>query len=264
MAKHVAGITVTMTIIVRVEGKFDDNVRMMLTGQVFIVMSGIATKEQVKEITVAVDKYLYDAAVGGYKLNTDFHEVKTDLGRMFGFAYGHKENGAVFSHMAIMYANALYQRGFIKEGYKVIETLYKHCTNFNASRIYPGVPEYINTRGRGMYHYLTGAASWLMYTVVTEMFGVKGELGDLVLQPKLLLEQFDQDNKVSIAFTYDGRQFEVTYINNGNKPSNECEIESVYFNEWPYIIDGNKVVIKRNMIEELDTGKQYKIKVVLN
>ena len=247
----------------RVEGKFDENVRMMLTGQVFTVMSGIATKEQVKEITKAADKYLYDAAVGGYKLNTDFQEVKTDLGRMFGFAYGHKENGAVFSHMAIMYANALYQRGFVKEGYKVIETLYKHCTNFNESRIYPGVPEYINTRGRGMYHYLTGAASWLMYTVVTEMFGIKGELGDLVLQPKLLLEQFDGDNKANITFTFAGRQFEVEYINSGHKECNECQIQSVYFNEWPYIIIGNKVVIRRNMIEELETNKQYKIKVVL-
>ena len=36
------------------------------------------------------------------------------MGRMFGFAYGEKENGAVFSHMAVMYANALYQRGFAK------------------------------------------------------------------------------------------------------------------------------------------------------
>ncbi len=34
---------------------------------------------------------------------------------MFGFAYGEKENGAVVSHMAVMYANALYKQGFIKE-----------------------------------------------------------------------------------------------------------------------------------------------------
>ena len=31
---------------------------------------------------------------------------------MFGFAYGEKENGAVFSHMTVMFAYALYQRGF--------------------------------------------------------------------------------------------------------------------------------------------------------
>ena len=37
---------------------------------------------------------------------------------MFGFAYGEKENGAVFSHMTVMFANALYRRGFAKEGWK--------------------------------------------------------------------------------------------------------------------------------------------------
>ena len=60
----------------------------MLTGQVFAIMSGTATQEQVKEITKASDAYLYDEKIGGYKLNTDFKEIKTDLGRMFGFAYG--------------------------------------------------------------------------------------------------------------------------------------------------------------------------------
>ena len=31
-----------------------------------------------------------------------------------------------------------------------------------------------------MYPYLTGAASWYMLTMVTEVFGVSGEYGDLL------------------------------------------------------------------------------------
>ena len=89
-----------------VKGHFESGVRMMLTGQVFTIMSGVATDEQVAEIAKSADKYLFDEKIGGYRLNTDFKEVKTDLGRLFGFAFGHKENGAVFSHMAVMYANA--------------------------------------------------------------------------------------------------------------------------------------------------------------
>lgn len=82
----------------RVEGVTEEgNVRMMLTGQVFSIMAGTATEEQVRAITEATDAYLYDASCGGYRLNTDFHELKTDMGRMFGFAFGEKENGAVFS-----------------------------------------------------------------------------------------------------------------------------------------------------------------------
>lgn len=72
---------------------------------------------------------------------------------------GEFENGAVFSHMAVMYANALYKRGFAKEGYKALQALEKQAMNFEVSHIYPGIPEYFNARGRGMYHYLTGAAS---------------------------------------------------------------------------------------------------------
>lgn len=46
-----------------------------------------------------------------------------------------------------------------------------------------------------MYTYLTGSASWLLLTMVTEVFGVKGKLGDLLLQPKLVKEQFDSEEK---------------------------------------------------------------------
>jgi cellobiose phosphorylase len=85
----------------RVEGVINDSVRMMLTGQVFSVMAGTADEEQVAAIAKSADKYLYREEVGGYRLNTDFKELKTDLGRMFGFSYGDKENGAVFPHGSI-------------------------------------------------------------------------------------------------------------------------------------------------------------------
>ena len=161
----------------RVEGKYDNNVRMMLTGQVFAIMSGTADEKQVQAVCESADTYLYDKDAGGYRLNTNFHENKFDLGRMFGFAYGEKENGAVFSHMTVMYANALYQRGFIREGYKALQTLADTALDFDTSRIYPGIPEYFNAEGRGMYAYLTGAASWYMLTLITEVFGLKGSFG---------------------------------------------------------------------------------------
>lgn len=196
----------------QVEGEFTE-VRMMLTSQVFTVMSGVATDEQTAEIVRAVDNYLYDEKIGGYRLNTDFHELKLDMGRMFGFAYGHKENGAVFCHMAVMYANALYKRGFVKEGHKVIDTLYRHGSDFEKSRIYPGIPEYFNQRGRGMYHYLTGAASWLMLTVLTEMFGVRGAYGKVRLEPKLLAEQFNAQGDISVECVLMEKKLHVTYHN---------------------------------------------------
>lgn len=197
----------------KVEGFFDSGVRMMLTGQVFAVMSHTAKKEQVASICRSADHYLYAKEVGGYRLNTNFHEQKFDLGRMFGFAYGEKENGAVFSHMTVMYANALYQRGFVKEGYKALQTLADTALDFETSKIYPGIPEYFNAQGRGLYHYLTGAASWYMLTMVTEVFGVRGKVGDLLIQPKLVKEQFDEKGMASIKLLFADKELEVVYAN---------------------------------------------------
>ena len=216
-----------------VDGDFESGVRMMITAQVFTIMAGTATKEQIKDITAAADKYLYDEKVGGYRLNTDFKEVKTDLGRLFGFAYGHKENGAVFCHMATMYANALYQRGFAKEGYQVINTLFKHCNDYKVSGIYPGVPEYISQRGRGMYHYLTGAASWMLLTVLNEMYGVKGEIGALKFKPKLLAKQFE-NGEASVSCMFRGTNIHVTYKNGMCKDAGDYKVAVIYIDGQRY------------------------------
>ena len=225
-----------------VEGDFESGIRMMLTGQVFSVMSGVATDEQVADIVKACDAYLFDEEIGGYRLNTDFKEVKTDLGRLFGFAFGHKENGAVFSHMAVMYSNALYKRGFAKEGFKVINSLYRHCMDYTKSEIYPGVPEYVNQRGRGMYHYLTGAASWLLLTVLEEMYGIKGRLGALKFEPKLLADQFE-NNMASARCMFRGVNVRVTYQNPFGLDAGQYRVKDIF-------IDGEKYEGPKNAEDE--------------
>lgn len=235
----------------RVEGETPSGVRMMLTSQVFTVMSGVATDEQTLKITEAADKYLYDEKAGGYRLNTDFKEIKTDLGRMFGFAYGHKENGAVFSHMVVMYAYALYSRNFVKAGYKAVDSLFKHLSNFQKGRVYPGITEYINDKGQGMYHYLTGSASWLLLTVLTQMYGIKGNYGNLMFEPKLLPEQFDNDRKSSVSFVFGNKKFKATYYNEHNKQYGDYRISEI-------MIDGVSLgsidQIDKDIIDKLDAN----------
>jgi len=115
--------------------------------------------------------------------------------------------------MTTMYGNALYKQGFVKEGHKAINTLYKQSCDFEVSRIYPGIPEYFSDRGRGMYNYLTGAASWLMMTVITQVFGVRGEMGDLLFDPKLLKEQFDAEGNATLTLQFAGKNFRIQYHN---------------------------------------------------
>ena len=197
----------------RVEGDGPHGVRMTLTGQVFALMGGIATDAQAREIVRAADRYLYDRRLGGYRLNTDFGGMQHNMGRCFGFAFGHKENGAMFSHMAVMYANALYQRGLGCEGFKVLDEMYRHCADFATSRIYPGLPEYISERGRGLYPWLTGSASWYLLTLLNEVYGVRGNLGDLVLAPKLVAVQFDDRGEAAVRTQFAGCDLEIVYHN---------------------------------------------------
>ena len=246
-----------------VEGIVNDQVRMMLTGQVFSIMSGVAENSHIQKIVKSADRYLYQKEAGGYRLNTDFHEVKLDMGRMFGFAYGEKENGAVFSHMTVMYANALYRRGFVKEGWKALKTLIDTAMNFSVSHIYPGIPEYFRADGRGMYSYLTGAASWLMMTMITEVFGVRGEAGNLVLHPRLLAEQFDQTGTASITIPFAGKMLEIIYKNPDNRDfgsyiigSASCDGTALTVNEEAFVL------LLRRQLTALP-GNQHTITITL-
>jgi cellobiose phosphorylase len=249
----------------RVEGDHPRGVRMTLTGQVFALMEGVASDEQAVEIVRSVDRYLFDEKVGGYLLNTNFREVLSDLGRCFGFAYGHKENGSMFSHMAVMYANALYKRGLVSQGYKVLDGIYQVCQDFSRSHIYPGIPEYINARGRGMYTYLTGSASWYLLTLVTEAFGVRGKLGNLVLEPKLVAAQFNPEGKAQLKTYFAGREVDIIYINPMRADFGSYMIKAISLDGQPTELAGLStiVVIPRKLITSLDPDKSHQIIVEL-
>jgi len=236
-----------------VEGIRAGGLRMTLTGQVFALMCGVATDEQASAIVRAADKYLYDEIIGGYRLNTNFGALMLNLGRAFGFAYGHKENGAVFSHMTVMYANALYKRGLVKEGWKVLEGIYRQSRNFERSRMYPGIPEYFSERGRGMYTYLTGSASWYLLTMLNEVYGVKGELGNLVIEPKLTAGQFDADGKCKVSTLFAGKTIEVTFENSGGLEYGQYSVEDVTISGKEFSLESHagRVVIQRAMLAAL-------------
>lgn len=248
----------------RLEGDHPNGVRMTLTGQVFTLMGGIATESQAQEIIQSVDRYLFDERVG-YRLNTDFKEVLLDMGRCFGFAYGHKENGAMFSHMAVMYAYALYKRGFARQAYRVLDHIYRQSTSFAVSRMYPGIPEYFNPRGRGVYPYLTGSASWYLLTMLTQAFGVHGKRGHLRLAPKLVSEQFDKEGRASIRTWFADRQIEVGYNNPERLDYGYYKVAQVSLNDQkiPIKTSTDERWIPRERITELEPNQPHALSVWL-
>lgn len=237
----------------RVEGLHHDHVRMTLTGAVFAIMHDAAEDSDVRDIIRCVDHYLKDPRLGGIRLNSDFHlRQYPDFGRAFAFAFGTKENGAFFSHMTVMYAYALYKRGFVKEGHDVLQSIYRMSMDGRRSKIYPGIPEYFDSEGRGMYPYLTGSASWLVLTELTQVFGVRGESGDLVIAPKLVKGEFVSSAEISISSHFAGQKIKVVYANPQKLDYGQYAIGSVTLNGEKVAVEsaGSAIKIPRAVLQK--------------
>ncbi|MCM8773692.1 MAG: cellobiose phosphorylase [Candidatus Omnitrophica bacterium] len=230
----------------RVEGKIKGKVRMMLPSQVFAIMSGIVTKKNINKIWQSIKKYLKDPKLNGFRLNTDFEDIYMDLGRAFGFVYGDKENGAFFNHMVVMLAYALYSQGFIKEGKEVLSSIYNMATSLKA-KIYPMIPEYFNSQGRGLYFYLTGSASWYTHTLLKQVLGVNWQWGDLIIEPKLTKDDFFS-NTITVEFNFLKRRFKLNYIK--EKEANIFKIKYAYYNDKKILPSHGKILLPRKDIEK--------------
>ena len=241
----------------RVGGKRKGKVNMLLTSQVFPIMSGAATKSQIKKIWSSANKHLKDKKLGGFKLNTDFKNPYLDLGRAFGFSYGDKENGAFFSHMTVMFANALYKQDFIKEANEVIKSIYAMAINPRAE-VYPLIPEYFNQQGKGLYLYLTGSASWYIYNLIEEILGIKFILGDLLLKPKLMAEQFVKSN-IKTTVSMCGKKLNII-LSKPKKKSGVCILKNAFINKKEIPLKKEGFLIKKDLIKKLKQ-KEITVKV---
>ena len=79
-----------------------------------------------------------------------------------------------------------------------------------------------------MYNYLTGAASWYLLTMVTEVFGVRGSAGDLHIEPKLVSSQFDSNGVAEISLPFRDHNFVVRFVNKKNKNYGEYSLGQVF------------------------------------
>ncbi len=232
----------------RVES-LENPVKLMLTSQVFPLMAHNASNQQIKKIYETTRKYLYSDVYHSYRLNTPFGENLMNLGRFMGFAYGHKENGAFFSHMTMMYAYSLLDNGYVIEGTDIIDDYVTYLLDINKSKILPGIPEYIDPVGRGMYHFLTGSASWAIITLVEQIYGVKAKFGDLVLIPQLRAKHFAQ-GKAALNVMLHGKHIHITYFNPLKLEYGMYQIESVEMNQIAHTIEKNRCIIKNIEIDD--------------
>ena len=102
-----------------------------------------------------------------------------------------------------------------------------------------------------MYPWLTGAGSWLMLTMQTQVFGVRGSGGNLCLEPKLTPAQFDASGKSEIRCAFMGRPIRVCYENPHKLDWQQYQIESIRIREKTFLCNTPQFVIPG---EELQKG----------
>jgi len=163
-----------------------------------------------------------------------------------------------------MFAYALYKRGFVREGWQVLNSIYNMAIDTEKIKIYPCLPEYFNLEGKGMYSYLTGSASWFVLTMLTQVFGVKGKDGNLLIEPKLCLEQFTDSLKITINRTFAGRNLAITFFNPKKLEYGRYRIIKATLNSQDLALkEPQRIVIKRSAILKLPSNKINSLKIVL-
>jgi hypothetical protein len=101
--------------------------------------------------------------------------------------------------------------------------------------------------------------------MVNEVFGVKGQLGDLVLEPKLLARQFDADGQASVLTQFAGRTLDVIYHNPDHLSWEEYTIVEVRLNgqPLPHAYPGKSVRLPRSTITDLTAEQVHTLDLFL-
>jgi cellobiose phosphorylase len=115
-----------------------------------------------------------------------------------------------------------------------------------------------------MYTYLTGSASWYMLTLINEGFGVKGVMGALLLDPKLVTEQFDSENKVRLDIHFAERNLVIIYHNQAKLDYGSYKISSICLDNQLIEFFSVPVILSRSLITSLNPIGLHTIEVELS
>lgn len=116
-----------------------------------------------------------------------------------------------------------------------------------------------------MYPWLTGSASWFLLTLLNEVFGVRGDLGDLVLAPKLVASQFDDRGEAAVRTEFAGRDLEIVYHNPSRLEYGAYAVQRVVVDgvDLPVTRDDQGIRIAREIIAGLNTKVSHCLNVEL-
>ncbi|SET38741.1 GH36-type glycosyl hydrolase domain-containing protein [Thalassotalea agarivorans] len=225
---------------------------MFLNPQSWAFLSGALDKSKFAQITDLIDQHL-NTPFGVQMLAPAYTEMVEDVGRVTQKFPGVAENGSVYNHATAFYIYSLYQAGLADKAYAALNTM---IPNLEDASIRGQLPNFIPNYYRGDYAgnpdtagvssqlFNTGTVAWVYRIVIEELCGLKGQKGDLLIQPKLPSHwQFLQVKRY-----FQGAHFEVNYQ---RKAVQEIEV----------FVDSQS--INGNIITTISPQNTYKVDVWL-
>ena len=186
-------------------GITDDNVifgiqkdpegRIFLNTQGWALLSGCADTDKSDKIIASVQKEL-ESPYGVEMLAPSFTKMREDVGRVTQKFPGSAENGAVYNHAAAFYIYGLYATDHTEKAFEVLRRMIPgpdEADLVQRGQLPVFIPNYYRgayrqfprTAGRSSQLFNTGAAPWLYRCLIDGLFGLKGDVDGLHINPKL-------------------------------------------------------------------------------
>jgi cellobionic acid phosphorylase len=246
-------------------GITDDNVvfgvKKDIEGRIFInpqgwsLLSGCADEQKQKLLIAAVEEQL-ETPYGVEKLGPPFTAMREDVGRVTQKHPGSAENGSVYNHAAAFYIFGLYSVGEKENAWRLLRKMIPGPDAediIQRGQLPVFIPNYYRgayqlfprTAGRSSQLFNTGTVSWFYRCLIEGLFGLKGDQQGLRIEPQLPASW----NGAKATRFFRGAEFDVEFI--CQQAIGKAEIH----------VDGIK--LQKPLIENIETGKKYMVKVFI-
>lgn len=233
----------------------DKEGRIFLNPQSWAILGGTADENKRAAMIKAVEEQL-ETPYGVMMLAPAYTKMRDDVGRVTQKFPGSAENGSVYNHAAVFYIYSLYTIQETDRAYRLLRQMLSgpdEADYLQRGQMPVYIPNYYRgayyqhprTAGRSSQLFNTGTVSWVYRSLIEGLFGLKGCPSGLLVEPQLPKDW--QTAKARRQFR--GATFEVSY-------SRATGLETSRI-----VVDGK--TLATNCIENIQTGKTYKVEVTL-
>jgi len=231
----------------------DEEGKIYLNPQTWAMLSGAANDEQQSKMLAAIDEHL-TTPFGIMMLAPSYTKMHENVGRLTQKFPGVSENGSVYNHAAAFYAFSLYQNNQADRAFDILTKMLPSQSDAEKRQQLPSfIPNYYRgayfqlpeVAGRSSQLFNTGTVAWFYRCIVEELCGLKGQAGQLTINPKLP----SQWSYLSVTRQYLGATFHVNF-------SRSDEIAHTKIS-----LNGTKQ--PSNIIDNINSGETYYVDVII-